>query len=733
MLATYRSGRQADALQQYRRTRRKLAEDLGVEACEELQLLHQRILRKDPALLAFAPNSERPRLAAPAELPHDLPGFIGRDAELSTLQALIGSADPVSRSMVTVAIDGMAGVGKTALAIHFAHCIIEGFPDGQLYVDLHGYHPHQPQLPADDALGHFLRALGVDPRCIPPTTQQRAALYRTLLTGKRILIVLDNAAAADQVRPLLPGSPGCLVLVTSRQRLIDLAVRDGAHPITLDVFAPEESLTLLRRSIGVRVEAELKAAAELARLCGHLPLAVRIAAERAAIHALDPLNKIAEDLAIECDRLDALTIPDEKESTTVRAAFSWSYQALPGDVARTLRLLALHPGPDISIPAVGVLTDTAPADVRRNLDHLTVMHLLKESGPGRYRLHELVRIYATERAMTEESEAERMSAMQRLITWYLRTAIEADTILDPRRHHVPLDRTEMNIRPLLFSSTNQALDWCEAERANLVAAVDHAAASGSFAIAWKLPLALFGFFYLRKHWSDWLTTCEVGLTAAYNLDDTRAEAWALAGLGFAHYDLRQFNEAIDCLRKSETLAGTVGEPWSHAVTLTGLGAALRDVSQYDDALGCLMRALSRWRKIGDRWGEATALHNLGDTFRKLHQFRKGITFFHQALAVRREIGDRYGEAWTLHDLGAAYQDLHRPDQATRYFTQALTIRREIGDRHGEARTLRHIGDIQCDVGAVTDAQQTWHQAFALFKDLGDPRAADVLARLSNRQ
>jgi DNA-binding SARP family transcriptional activator len=736
MLALYRSGRQADALAAYQDARRLLTQELGIEPSHDIRRLHEQILSGDQALDP-APittiGDERPHHGlrlAPAQLPHDVAGFTDREAELARLRALLPAGDKAQggRGMAISAIDGAAGVGKTAVAVHFGHQVAGLFPDGQLYIDLRGFDPREPALPPDEALGQLLRALQIDPRQIPSDLSGQAGMYRSVLAGKRMLVVLDNAATADQVRPLLPGSSTCFVIVTSRKRLRSLVARDGARCVTLDALSPAEAVELMMPIIGSdRLAAEPGPAAGLARLCGYLPLALRIAAEHVAARPYLTLAELYSRLAVERDRLDILETDDE--AAAVRAALSWSYRSLPPQSARMFRLLGLHAGTDISGSAAAVLAGTDMAGARRLLETLADAHLLEEVGPDRFRFHELVRVYASEHAAEEEAPADRDAGIRRLLSWYLHTADAADSVLDPRRPRVPLDTPDTTVRPLTFASHDEALQWCEGERANLVAAARQAAAIEDHKTAWQLPLALFGYFYLRKPWNDWIAADQVGLSSARLLSDQFGEAAILTSLGIAYYDLRRFEEAIQCLERSLLLWHAVGFPQGEGVTLDPLGAAYRDTGRFDDAIDCFGRALLLWRAVGDSWGEGITLHNLGDTYRELQRFDEAIEHFRKSQSVRREIGDQWGLAWTLHDLGSAYAGLGQYDNALGCYRQALAIRREVGDQHGEARTLRRLGQVYRATGQPGMAGNMWRQAQTIFEDLGDPRAEQIRADL----
>jgi tetratricopeptide (TPR) repeat protein len=668
----------------------------------------------------------RPLVASvPRQLPVDVAHFTGRAAELATLDALFAQDDAAQpAAMVIAVVAGTAGVGKTALVVHWAHRVRNRFPEGQLFVNLRGYDPGSPVAP-EQALEEFLRALNVPAERIPAGLGERAALYRSLLDGRHVLIVLDNANAAEQVRPLLPGSPTCRVVVTSRSRLSGLIAHDGASRVTVDLLPPAEAIALLGDVIGTaRVAAETDATAELASRCAYLPLALRIAAERAATHPHVSLAGLASELAVVHDRLDLLATADEEdEATAVRAVFSWSYHALSPDAARAFRLLGLHTGPDISVSAAAALTDTTSAQARRLLETLVGTHLIEETGRDRYRLHDLLRFYAAECARAEETDHDCDAAVRRVLTWYLHTGDAADRVLDPHRRRILLDRLEVICSPLEFTTYSQALDWCEAERANLVAAIRHAAEAGEHVIACKFPLALLGFFNLRKHWADLIDTHGISLAAAQRLHDRRGEAWSWGGLGLAYLDLRQYKEALDCYQHALHICQEIDDPWGEAIALLALGRAYLCLGQYEEALGYSQHALRICQVIDDPWGQTRALLNLGTIHRKLHRFEDALGYFQRTLDVVRPIRHESGEAMALHNLGDTYRDLQRFEDALEYFQRACATYRQIGDRWGEAQTLRNIGDTLQKLDRMAAAAGYWRQALSIFEDLDDSGSA----------
>jgi len=693
--------------------------DVLVQVCSELN----RPGRPDDT----ARSAERTRVV-PAQLPANVDVFTGRAKELTELDHLLAVTAGGSTAVMIFVIAGAAGVGKTALAVRWAHRVQDQFPDGQLYVNLRGYDRSPPVTPGQ-ALDEFLRTLDVPHEKIPTRVEAQAGLFRSLLNGRRVLAVLDNANTAEQVRPLLAGSPGCLAVVTSRSRLSGLIARDGAHRVTLDALPPAEAIMLLRQTIGaVRVDAEPDAAVKLARQCDYLPLTLRIAAERVASHPHITLADLTDEFGNEGDRLDAL-VTDDDEITAVRSLFSWSYRALPPEDARMFRLLGLHAGPTISVPAAAALAGTTTPRAQRLLDSLTGVHLLEDTGRDRYRFHDLLRIYAAECAAAEETDHDRDIAVCRLLNWYLHTADAAGRVLTPQWRDVSLDSPPLDNSPLAFTTYHQALEWCEVERANLVAATRHAAQCGQHVIAWKLPAVMWRFFRLRGHWVDWITTHEIGLAATHYLNDKHGQAWIANNLGDSYRGLGRFDEALDHLQQALAAWCDLDDRWGEGWTLYNLGTTYRSLGWFDEALDHYQQALARGREMGKQYGEAWALHSLATTYRSLGRIEEAFEHYQQALRVRREMGDPDGEAWTLSSLGTTYRSLGRFDEALDHYQQTLNVYREISDRWGEGRTMRHLGDVFHDTGQLEAARASWCQALVIFEELRDPQAADVRARL----
>jgi tetratricopeptide (TPR) repeat protein len=613
-------------------------------------------------------------------------------------------------------------VSQTSLAagLNWLNCV-PSFPDAQLYINLHGYDSHQ-RLSPPEALDRFLRALGVANEALPADVEEQAALYRDRLSGKRALVVLDNAFCAAQVRPLLPGNPTCLVLITSRDTLGGLVAQDGARLLNLDVLSPDEAIELLVRIAGdTRVEREPGAAAELVRLCGYLPLAVGIAGARLASRLTLSVATLAERLADERHRLGELVAGD----AAVRASFAFSYQELPSEAARMFRLLGLIAGPDFGPEVAATLTETNPEEAENLLEALVDAHLLEIApGPRRYRFHDLLRLYARERIRTDETDPDRDAALQRTLTWYLESVRAADDVLSlPWRDQL---RERVGEQPhLVFATRAEALAWLEAERTNLVATTHQAADCGLHAIAWQLPHALFSFFELRKHWADWQDTYKVGLAAARKTYDRGAEAWMLTGLAAAYWDIRRLEEAVDDFQQALAIHREVKDPCGEAWALYGLGFVYYRLRRLDGAIEHHRQALAIFREIGYRWGEAWALYGLGFVYYRLRRFEEAIDDFQKALAIYREVRDRWGEGLTLNRRGRAYKGLGHFEDAINDFKEALAIHREVRDRWGEAWALYGLGSVYYKLGYLDEAVENHRQALGIFRDIGDRWGEEV--------
>jgi tetratricopeptide (TPR) repeat protein len=629
--------------------------------------------------------------------------------------------------VVISAIGGTAGIGKTTLAVFWAHQVSGCFPCGTLYANLRGYGPGQPAAPGE-VLGGFLSALGTTPERIPVAEEDRAALYRSLLDGRKMLVVLDNARSPGQVRPLLPGSPGCLVLVTSRSAMTGLVISQGAARIGLDLLSPGEAAALLRKIIGdARCDAEPQALDGIVQACARLPLALRVAGARAASRPQLNLAALYADLLDEHKRLDALSCADDEE-TTVRAVFAWSYEALPPGPALVFRRLGLHPGVETGVHAAAALAGVSPDQAREELETLAEVHLVEPTVPGRYITHGLLRAYALERT-GREGERELAAARDRMLGFYLHTADAADRAVMVR-YRLPLENASADSHVLSFASLEQGMRWFDAEYANLVAAARSAAAAGLYVLAWQLPAALTGLFYRSGHRGDWLTALENGVAAARAVADRRGEQYLLGCLSDALTGLRRPEEGAACARQALDIARQDSDRRGEAFAMEGLGIAYQGARRLEDAARCLRRARDINRELDDPWGEAVNLIFLGGIYQELERLDEAVSCQERALAVFRQARDHDREGYTLRLLGDAYLAAGHHGLAVDCHTQALEIADRIGHRRNQAEALDGLGADASSLGDEHGARDHWQRAMELYEQIGDPRAGDIRVRLS---
>jgi tetratricopeptide (TPR) repeat protein len=654
--------------------------------------------------------------------------FTGRDGELAALTGLLDTGGAGSPTAVISAIGGMAGVGKTALAVHWAHEAAGRFPDGQLYIDLRGYDPAAPPLAAADALAGFLRALGVPGRDVPGSADERVATYRSLLAGRRFLVLLDNARDAEQVRPLLPGSPGCMTLVTSRDSLGGLVAADGAVRLEVDLLPLPEAVDLLAGLIGARAADDPDATVRLAAQCGRLPLALRVAAQLAVMRSGVALASLTAELADLQNRLDVLETGGD-ERTAVRAVFTWSYQDLDPVAARMFRLLGVHHGPDISVPAAASLAGVSRAQARRALQELTRAHLVREDAPGRFSCHDLLRAFAAELAAAHDSPAQRRAATLRVLDHYLYTACAADRLVRPSRKPIELPAAEPGTLPEDMADADAALAWFDAERGVLLAAIAHAAGSGLTRHAWQLPWSVASYLETRAHWAELIDTQRTAVAAATLLGDERAQARLHERLGFAYLLRGRHDDAGDHLRQSLELFRRLGDPVGEASVELDVSLLHEWQGRYAEAAQADERALILFRRTGNRGGQAKALNAAGWHLALTGEHQQALSQVEQALAIQQELNDPSDEANIWDSLGYIHDRLGQHEQAASCYQQALRLLGPSKGAHRRAIILDHLGDACRNAGDQQAASEAWARALDIFEDMGHPDAEAVRAKL----
>ncbi|MGW1505959.1 AfsR/SARP family transcriptional regulator [Streptomyces mirabilis] len=724
MRALYGCERQTEALNAYEDMRVRLRDQLGVDPGDELRRVYEAVLHQDDTFLLrrAAPPAHmlsRPRdsaVPAPAELPHNTAGFVGRTGELARLHTLLPPAQDrgPANTVVISAIGGAAGIGKTALAVHWAHQVRDRFPDGQLYVNLHGFdHDRQPLEPGE-ALELLLRSLGLAASEIPPNHEAQGRVLRTLVAGRRMLVLLDNAASAEQVRPLLPGSPTCCVVVTSRNRLGDLVALDGAHALPLDLLQPDEARALLSRTLGVdRVTADDRAVSELIRLCGGLPLALRVAAARlAGDPGLRPADLVAE--MAEGNRLEALE-PDSDANSPLRKAFSVSYRVLAPAARRLFRLLGLFPGPEFTAEAAGALLPAPLPQARRLLGALAAAHLIEPATAGRYRFHDLLREYARERALVEETRANRGAALERLLIWYLHAARAASgTWLFPE---LPPELRAYDQQDM--PSPAEDSQWLEAERANLLAVINHAARNGPRPVAWHLTSVLLGHFWLHLPRATWLATAQTALDAATAEGDLYGQAAMQNSLGVIRWDWGHATQAMDHHARALDISQELGWAVCEAAALDGIGCVEWSMARLDSAHEHIAAGLRIAREVGNRHVEAFGLLGLGMVCRDLGRLREAAA--HLELTISRgAVLSWWDDSPALQTLGWVYWELGRLTDGLDVLGPWVTPDGRRGYRNARARMVGAVARINIELGRQDEGLEQAERAFAMVKDTGRP-------------
>ncbi|MER6665976.1 tetratricopeptide repeat protein [Amycolatopsis japonica] len=691
------------------------------------------------------------------QLPADIRGFVNRTADLEHLDVILVGDSPKSQATIACVVTGTAGVGKTSFVLHWAHKVAGDFPDGQLYVNLRGYDPGSP-VKAHDALEHFLRAMGVPAQSIPLDLESRAALYRSLLAGRRMLIVLDNAATVNQTRPLLPGAAGCLALITSRSRLSGLVARDGAYRMTLELLPEQEAIELLRSvTAGYRSLDDLSQLEELARLCARLPLALRIAAERAISHPQTPMHDLIEDLRDESGLWDALTAGDDDESDAVRTVFAWSYRALSQEASQLFRLLGLHPGPDFSSAAASELIQLPINRTRRLLDDLVGAHLLEQVQHDRYQFHDLLRLYATDKARSEEPIEKYRSGIRRIITWYLRTVNAAAIKLAPEAGGYNFMNDDEHSTHPTFKDHASASSWFEQEKSNLCAAVQVAEETKMYDLAWHLAASLYPIYANTNRFDDWIETSSIALGATRQLNDRRGEAIILQSLGkantqsgfrkegvkfqeaaratfreigdrigevtstnaigLAHLRSRRLTDAISFFETTREIADEVGDNYWLAISLNNEANALLELDLFDDAITRLRRALEIYEHLDLKGYTGDAMRGLSHAYRALGRPQESLELIEEALRISSDFENFAWEGYWRIELGRVQFALGNFGDALIAYQRAATLQRRLGDREREAAAFDATGELYQKLARPKEAADFHRLAVAAFRDL----------------
>ncbi|WP_229070525.1 tetratricopeptide repeat protein [Actinoplanes sp. DH11] len=696
-------------------TQEDLAGRAGLSVRSIRDLENGRVARPRPSTLGLLADAlglspgERQRFlgaatakpAGPRQLPLDVPGFCGRDAELAALDDLLDRADT---AVAVATIAGLAGVGKTTLAVHWAHRVADRFPDGQLYADLRGFGPEPAVSDPADVLRAFLEALDVSPARIPAGTDARAALYRDLLSDRRMLVVLDNARDDDQVRPLLPGAGAGVVVVTSRDRLAGLFAVAGARPLTLDVLTGSQARVLLAARVGAgRLAVDPRATTRIVAATAGLPLALTMVAARVAVHPAFPLAAFADDLDVTAD---------------LRRVFSWSYGALAEPAAHLFRLLGLHPGPEVTAPAAAALAGRPAGGMTPCLRELARLHLLVEHRPGRFLMHDLVRDYAA--AIAEQDR----DARERLYRHLLAEAGAAAAALQPQ-WLTPLPQ------PAVTPAPEAARRFFAAEHQVLTATVRQAAEQGFDGYAWRLAWCLAAWLTPGGRWVDSAVVQRIALDAARRCGDPLGTATASRMLARAETRLGHLDDAESHLREAYDLYRDLGDLGGQAQTLHNLAEILQMAGRSGEAVTAAGDAVALHRRAGHRDREARSLNALGWLLGLDANYAEAIACCTAALAVQRERGDRNGQGATLDSLAFTYDRLGKPARAAAAAEEAVRLFRESGDRYHEAETLGRLGDIRTAAGEHAAAAHAWRAAVRIFDDLDDPAAAGLRRRLGS--
>lgn len=717
MLALYLAGRQAEALDVYQQVRGFLIEQLGTEPTGHLRALHQRILNSDPGLTDFGSRTDEPAVSpgVPRQLPPPVVGFVGRGTEIAVAETVLRNTGETGVVPIVI-LCGSPGVGKSALAIHIAQRVRDGYPDGQLYVNLRGHGMRSPATAAS-VISQFLRALGTPANAIPLDAGEQLNLFRTQLADKRVLLVLDNAVSAAQIEMLLPGTPSCAVLVTARRRLSGLAISYGAHAIDVDTLEPAESRSLVLETTaaaGVSITAEL--ADELAALCAHLPLALRIAlANLTAAPNADP-ELFVGDLR-EGNTLAAFTVDDDTRSA-VCAAFSLSYETLAPDEQRAFRLLGLVPGPDFTAGALAALGDITTAEARRLLDRLAGANLIQQHAPGRYTFHDLLRRFAQDRIAAESEQDLVEPALHRLGSWYWAMVDASARVL--HRDFVRLPAPALVFAPdTAPANEDQAMAWLIAEHPNLVATIVFFARTEPHRFSWLLADGMRGYFWTGNHRTDWLESTTAALYSAITAGDSSATAAMYRSLANLYTTMGQFQRALEFYAQALEIHRGQGRTEEVAAILNNMGLAYLSAGRLDELETTCREALELEVGLDNRRAEATTLALLGSVHASRGRTTTAIEVFDRSLLLARELGIQHIEGYSLRGITLAFYELGDLGTAQRYCDQAMAVAQRIGSSYDRSITLYGLALISTERGDEAAARRYAQEAIQTFADCGD--------------